>query len=88
MDLSSPLQISPTIFFSLENLKTQDKFRVDASSFYPGATSEAMRLKLNGLMNTSIDEIMLVLKERPTKGQILERYKAGLSRFDILNFDL
>ena len=87
MNLSSPLQVSPTVFTKLESLKTQDKFGEDASSFYPGATSEPMRLKLNGLMNKSIDEIIPILKDRPTKARILEQYKAGLSRFDGLNLD-
>ena len=87
MDLSSPLQLSPTVFSKLDSLKNQDKFGEDASSFSPGATSEAMRLELNGLMNKSIDEIVLVLKDCPTKAQILEQYKTGLSRFDSLNLD-
>ena len=87
MDLSSPLQLSPTVFSKLDSLKNQDKFGEDASSFYPGATSEAMRLELNGLMNKSIDDIVLVLKDCPTKAQILEQYKTGLSRFDSLNLD-
>jgi len=57
-------------------MKDENKFEEGASPFYPGATSKAIQKLLNGLMNKSIDDIISVLKTNPTKGKILQQYKA------------
>jgi len=70
------------LLIEFKNIK---KFIPDEKNFYPGATSEEIRLRAQNIFDKMIENLIVNIKQNPTKKYILLEMRNMLKNF--INFD-
>lgn len=81
------MDIKDNAIEELESLKNLVKFGAETSTGYIGLLPQEMQPEANDLMNKSINHLIRILKKSPTKDNILNEFKRGLSDFDAFELD-
>lgn len=68
----------------LRILQSEHKFGPDASTFYPGAASEAQRKVAQAFVDSTIQSLITELPKRPQRSTVLRALKVTLADFDTI----
>jgi hypothetical protein len=80
-DVSGALTITDRTMVQLRDLRAEPKFRAYAPTFYPGAPNESVRSRCEQQLNLLIDRLIAALSSHPTKGYVLQQFRATLPLF-------
>ena len=75
------LQVTPEGIDRLRTLRATPKFYPDASTYYPGASSEGRRALDERLVNAMLDSLVGGLERRPRKSFVLSKFKSAMAVF-------
>lgn len=77
------LTISDNTLSSLRAFRDEAKFREDMTVYYPGASDEISRVRLEGQMNQLLDRLIANLPANPSRSYVLEQFREALPTFDL-----
>ncbi len=78
------LTVTPELMERLRSLQSEHKFGPDASTFYPGAASEAQRKVAQAFVDSTIQSLITELPKRPQRSTVLRALKVTLADFDTI----
>ena len=81
------IEVNKNSISELQALRQIKKFREDDATSYVGLLPENMQPAADQALNKSIERLIAILQDNPTKDGILEEYRIGLADFEEIAFD-
>ncbi|MFZ0597432.1 MAG: DUF4844 domain-containing protein [Flavobacterium sp.] len=75
------------LIIELLELKSRNKFEQNKPLFYIGISDNTLRIELNKLVNNSIDDFILDIKNGATKIGFQKSIEKGINQFNSFNLD-